>query len=123
MSSDSDVNDSRELARALTRAARADFLVARLLAIWSRACPTENVGEVLNCTEDRLVELALCLRPRAEHWDSDISEIATACGIDLGRLDAFLKKVVIAERLALAHEGDADEGGRLLAARDRHDEP
>jgi hypothetical protein len=117
------VNDSRELARALTRAARADFLVARLLAIWSRACPTENVGEVLNCTEDRLVELALCLRPRAEHWDSDISEIATACGIDLGRLDAFLKKVVIAERLALAHEGDADEGGRLLAARDRHDEP
>ena len=69
------------------------------------------------------MELALCLRPRAEHWDSDISEIATACGIDLGRLDAFLKKVVIAERLALAHEGDADEGGRLLAARDRHDEP
>jgi len=118
----SDMDDLGDLRQVLTRAARTDFLIARLLQIWSRACPTENIADVLDCPEQRLVDLALCLRPRVDHWESDISEIATACEIESDRLDAFLKKVVIAERLALAHETDAD-GGRLLAARDRQDEP
>jgi hypothetical protein len=104
------------------RAARSDMLIAWLLRVWSRAWPDANASEELQCPEQRLVDLALCLRPRAEHWDGDIAEIAGACGIEPRHLDAFLKKLVIAERLALAHENGAEAEGRLLAARDRHDE-
>jgi hypothetical protein len=112
-----------DLARVARRAARSDILIAWLLRVWSRAWPDARASDELQCPEHRLVDLALCLRPRAEHWDGDIAEIAGACGIEPRRLDAFLKKLVIAERLALAHDNGAEGEGRLLAARDRHDEP
>jgi hypothetical protein len=123
VSSNSEVDRPGDLARVVQRAARSDILVAWLLRVWSRASPEASASEELQCSEQRLVDLALCLRPRAEHWDIDIAEIAGACGIEPRRLDAFLKKLVIAERLSLAHDSGTEGEGRLLAARDRHDEP
>ena len=123
MSSNSEEDGPGDLARVAQRAARSDIFIAWLLRVWSRAWPDASASEELQCPEQRLVDLALCLRPRAEHWEGDVAEIAGACGIEPPRLDAFLKKLMIAERLALAHDNGAEGEGRLLAARDRHDEP
>lgn len=123
MSSNSEVDGRGDLARVAQRAARRDIFIAWLLRAWSRAWPGASASEELQCSEQRVVDLALCLRPRAEHWEADIAEIAGACDIEQRRLDAFLKKLVIAERLALAHDNGAEAEGRLLAARDRDDEP
>jgi hypothetical protein len=119
MNSDSSDDD---LQRSAQRAARlSGAVVASLTQMWERAFPHEKLTACLGCSERTVSELALCLRPRADQWGTDIAEIASAVGIDSVRLESFLRTAEVLERLALAH---ADDGtaGQLMAARDRSED-
>jgi hypothetical protein len=112
--------DEAVLERAAKRAqSYSRELVASLMAAWSRALPEEHLEDALSCSNAALTQLALCLRPRETRWTSDLDEIAGAIGIDRRRLEVFLRKALIAERLAISHEPDEHVDGRLMAARDR----
>lgn len=117
MSSDTSSDD--DLLRSAQRAMRVNgSVVAGLTCIWDRAFPQEKLAENLGCSERAVLELALCLRPRPDHWSADVAEIASAVGIDSGRLEGFFRKTEVLERLALAHPVD-ETVGQLMAARDR----
>lgn len=119
MSSDEPSDDF--LARAARRAARGPApLIAVLCEAWCKAFPSEDAAAVLACTGRKLAELALCRRPRNEHWMGDVTEIAGALGIDADRLISFLRAAEAVERFGSAHPAGASQAGRLLAARD-HD--
>src|SRR5262245_3455657 len=117
MSSDGTSDD--DLRRAAQRAAHVSgSVVAGLTRIWMRAFPNEPLTESLGCSEGAIDHLALCLRPRAEQWVTDVADIAFAVGIAPTRLEAFLRSAEVLERLALAHPVD-EAVGQLMAARDR----
>jgi hypothetical protein len=96
-------------------------VVASLIRVWERAFPQASLATHLGCSERAVLELALSLRPRADHWVMDVAEIAAAVGIDAERLEVFFRKTEVLDRLALAHPVDADVG-QLLAARDRDED-
>ncbi|PWS34388.1 hypothetical protein DFH01_25570 [Falsiroseomonas bella] len=107
------------LARAARRAARGPApLVAGLFEAWRKAFPDEDPAAALACSGRALTELALCRRPRDEHWVGDVAEIAGALGIDADRLISLLRAAEAVERFGSAHPADASQAGRLLAARD-----
>jgi hypothetical protein len=115
-SSDEDLRRSAQRAAALSGS-----LAAGLVRVWERAFPEETPASNLACSQRAIQELALCLRPRAESWLSDVREIASAIGIDAMRLEGFLRSAEVLEQLALAHPVD-EHVGQLMAARDRDEE-
>lgn len=118
MSSDDPTDDM--LARAAERATRGSApLVAKLIQAWRKAFPEQSPEGAISCSTRTLTELALCRRPRDDHWVDDATEIATALAIDPDRLIAFLRAAESVERFGIAHAMQASEAGRLLAARDR----
>lgn len=116
--------DDAALRRAADRARmRPGRLMAGLAWAYDQAFPDERLPSLLCCSERAAAELELCLRPRPDRWDADVREIASASGIDPDRLEVFLSKALVAERLALAHPPLADEtASALLAARDREED-
>jgi hypothetical protein len=115
----SDLISDDDLRRSVQRAARqSGSFIAGLVRVWEHAFPRESLTASLDCSERRVLELSLCLRPRAESWASDVGEIASAVGIDSTRLEAFLRSAGALERLALAHPTD-EHASQLMAARDR----
>src|SRR5689334_10054147 len=111
------------LARAARRAARGPApLIAGLMEAWQKAFPEHTPEETLASSTETLTELALCLRPRNEHWVEDSTEIAEALTLDTDRLIAFLRAAEAVERFGIAHPAEASQEGRLLAARDRNEE-
>lgn len=118
----SDISSDDDLLRSAQRAARhSGLVVAGLTRIWERAFPQERLAAILGCSERAVLELALCLRPRPDHWSTDVAEIASAVGIELVRLEMFFRKTEVLERLALAHPVD-EAIGQLMAARDRDED-
>jgi hypothetical protein len=120
MNSDGFFDDLKRAAKRV--GARTDLLVASLIRAWERQSSPDALASALGCSDRVVVELALCLRPRAEHWIADTTEIAHATGIALVKLEAFLRKAEVIERLSMAHPIDDSIDGRLLAARDRDEE-
>lgn len=118
----SDLNSDDDLRRSVERAARqSGAFTAALVRTWQRAFPGERLAESLGCSERAVLELSLCLRPRAPSWVSDVGEIASAVGIDATRLEAFFRLAEVLDRLALAHPTD-EHASQLMAARDREEE-
>jgi hypothetical protein len=120
MISDSDIDI---LARTAARAARGPApLLAALVAAWRHAFPDRNPVDTLACTEQTLLELSLCLRPRPGSWLADATDISQALHIDTDRLVAFLRAAESVERFSVAHPANQSQSGRLLAARDHDSE-
>jgi hypothetical protein len=114
--------DEEMLNRAVRRAARSSaVLLASAFEEWSRAFGADP-GEALGLDRRRVAELALCRRPRPDHWLADASVLAGEFGIDPDRLISLLRAAEAAEGLRYAHPEQAGLSGRLLAARDRDEE-
>lgn len=110
----------RDLSRAAARAAsHSGRLVSGLVEAWRLAFPGKSPAEALACSRESVTLLALCLRPRGEHWAEDIAEIATGIGISASALEAFLRQAQVAEKLSVASATDDIGNALLLAARDR----
>ncbi len=117
-----DRTDEETLAKAVRRAARSStVLLASAFDEWSRAFGADP-GEALGLDRRHFDELALCRRPRPDHWLADARLLAGEFGIDPGRLISLLRAAEAAEGLRYAHPEQADLSGRLLAARDRDEE-
>jgi hypothetical protein len=104
-----------------SRVQRSPAFVASLYQGWERAFEN-SVRAALDASEEAVASLGLCLRPRNENWAADVSEIANACGLDVGRLAAFLRQAFAVEAFAGAPPAGDVVDGRLLAARDRGQE-
>jgi hypothetical protein len=115
-------NDHPDLTRAAQRAAKSHTLIAGLLARWEQVF-SEAPATVLDADPSCVTFLALCKRPTLENWAADVADVATACGIDADRLSSFLREATVFDKLASAPPIDSSVDGRLLAARDRSDEP
>jgi len=120
MSSDPSSDD--DLRRSAARAAaKSGSMTAGLVQIWTRAFPREPLNVRLGCQDRKILELSLCLRPRADSWAADVAEIASAVDIDSTKLEGFYRSAEVLERLALAHQVD-EHVGQLMAARDRDED-
>jgi hypothetical protein len=74
----------------------------------------------LGCAPNDLPRLALCLRPRAEHFADDIRQISTKFHIDATALAAIVRLVESLETLAATNSTVLSaEAGLLMAARTR----
>lgn len=105
-------------------AARAEMggadLVATLVGHWRRAFPDQEPADAIEGDADMLSRVALCRRPRTERWIEDVHSIARTCGSDSDRLIGFLRTAEAVEGLSASSPAEAV---RLLAARDREDDP
>jgi hypothetical protein len=107
------------LRRAATRArARPEFM-ARVLAAYQdiEGMTEARLREHLGVTEANWPRLELCLRPRAEAFLKDVTQIAQGFGIDRGVLAAVIRRVDAVETVQLREQ--PGRAGTLLAARTR----
>jgi hypothetical protein len=110
------------LARAAQRATRGPApLLAPLVEAWRRVFEG-NPAETLGVTDRVIVQIALCRRPRPDHWPEDAAEIAGEFGVEVSRFMSFLRAAEAVELLSSSHRTDDDQDGRLLAARDRDED-
>jgi hypothetical protein len=114
--------DERLLDYAAQRAkARPDYLGWVL----ARYIERERISEAelatrLGSAPDDLPRLALCLRPRAEHFADDVRQISTKLRIDTTALAGIVRLVESLETLAVTNPATpAAEAGLLMAARAR----
>jgi hypothetical protein len=111
------------LARAARRAARGPApLIAGLIEAWRKAFPKQAPEESLGCSAGTLTDLALCLRPRDQHWVKDATEVADALAVNADRLIDFLRAAEAIQSFGDAHPAEAFQEGGLLAARDRDED-
>lgn len=111
------------LSRAVRRAAVGPApLVASLIAVWRKAFPEQTLEQALAGSNETIEELALCRRPRDEHWIEDVTEIAKALTLNADHLASFLRAAEAVERFSIAHPAETSQQGRLLAARDRDED-
>lgn len=105
----------RAAARALTRP---EFMARVLAAYQDIEDMTEaRLREHLGVTEANWPRLELCLRPRAESFLKDVTQIAQGFGIDCGVLAAVIRHVDAVETVQLRDQ--PGRVGTLLAARTR----
>jgi hypothetical protein len=119
-------HDERLVAYTAQRArARPEYL-AWVLA---RYAELEHVAEGelaqrLGIAAHDLPLLALCLRPRAEHFAADVRQISTKFGINPAALATVVNLVDSVEVLAARHVGETStDAGLLMAARARKHPP
>jgi hypothetical protein len=93
--------------------------------ILTRYIEREHISEAelatrLGITPHDLLRLALCLRPRAEHFADDIRQISTKFHIDATALAGIVRLVESLETLAATNPAMLSaEAGLLMAARAR----
>jgi len=116
------MNEFAVLSRAAERARKKPEFISYILGEYGRI---ENISrsellKLLNISEVEFVRLQLCLRPRQEHFESDVTKIAV-----LFRIDRFvLAKIIrLVDSLHTMSEVEncrtASDRGSLLAARSR----
>jgi hypothetical protein len=76
-----------------------------------------RLREHLGMTEANWPRLELCLRPRAEAFVKDVTQIAQAFGIERGTLAAVIRRVDAVE--VVQRREQPGRAGTLLAARTR----
>ena len=106
------------LSRAAERVRQSPRFVASLFDAWESAFGG-SIAAALDAQSNNLDALAVCLRPRDDHWSKDVAEIALACCLDETRLASLLRQALAVEVLASAPPVGDVVDGRLLAARDR----
>lgn len=112
-------NEAAVLRRTAARArARPEFL-ARVLAVYQdiEGMTETRLREHLGITEANWPRLELCLRPRAEAFLKDVTQIAQGFGIDRGVLATVIRRVDAVE--IVQRREQPGRAGTLLAARTR----
>jgi hypothetical protein len=107
------------LRRAAARARARPEYMARVLAAYqdTEGMTEARLREYLGMTEANWPRLELCLRPRAEAFLKDVTQIAQGFGIDRGVLAAVIRRVDAVETVQLRDQ--PGRAGTLLAARTR----
>src|SRR5690606_13065302 len=77
------------------------------------------VARRLGISEDAVVKLALCRRPRTDQMLSDLQDIAEYVGVNRAHLLRFVREV---EALEAFRRQDSDSATWLIAARDKSDD-
>jgi hypothetical protein len=82
--------------------------------------PEAELATRIGITPHDIPRLALCLRPRAEHFADDVRQISTKFHIDATALAGIVRLVESLETLAATHPNlPSGEAGLLMAARAR----
>jgi hypothetical protein len=97
----------------------ADF-IASLESHWRRTMQS-SPAEALGCSDNVWWWIALCHRPRADHFREDVQSIALEAKIDETKLQNFLITALAVERFRNAPPEAETTPGDLLAARERND--
>jgi DNA topoisomerase IB len=106
------------LERAAIRAADGEGFLASVFRVWCGGpLDLAAVAETLSCARAAVVRAALCRRPRAESFRTDVSAIATTTAIDEAALAGLLRE-------AASLEAFRKSAGQqiLAAARDAPDD-
>jgi hypothetical protein len=111
-------SDRVDLTRAARVAVRSPKLIGGLFLSWEHAF-TGSVADFLGADERGMTSLAMCMRPKPDHFAADVAEIAAACRIDETRLAAWLRQAMSVEAMAAAPPAGKVVDGRLMAARDK----
>ncbi|MCI0457638.1 MAG: hypothetical protein L0Z62_11760 [Gemmataceae bacterium] len=109
----------RAAARARTRPDFLGWVLARYQDLESLR--EANVQEQLGVSAEDWPRLQLCLRPRADRFLPDLTQIAQAFSIDRGALAAIIRRVDAVEAVRVREE--PGQAGSLLAARTRKPRP
>lgn len=114
---------ARLLARAGARARTRPEFLGWVLARYEdlEALPEERNREQLAVSLEDWPRLQLCLRPRAEQFMADVTQIARAFAIDRKALAAIVRHVDAVEAVRAREE--AGQPGSLMAARTRQPPP
>lgn len=93
--------------------------MARVLAVYQdiEGMTEAHLQEHLGLTKTNWLRLELCLRPRAEAFVKDVTQIAQGFGIDRGVLAAVIRRVDAVE--IVQSRDQPGRAGTLLAARTR----
>ena len=95
--------------------------MASLEPLWRLVMPGTSPADALNCSENGWRWIAICRRPRADHFNDDVSKIAHSANVDETKLRHFIVTALAAERFRNAPPEPQQERMDLLAARE-HDE-
>jgi hypothetical protein len=112
-------NDAVILHRAAVRARTRPEFLARVLAVYQdiEGMTETRLRQHLGVTVANWPRLELCLRPRAEAFLKDVTQIAQEFGIDRGLLAAVIRRVDAVE--IIQRRKQPGQAGTLLAARTR----
>ena len=112
-------NEAAVLRRAAARARTRPEFLARVLAAYQgiEGMTEKRLREHLGVTVAIWPRLELCLRPRAEAFLRDVTQIAQGFGIDRGVLAAVIRRVDAVE--IVQRREQPGRAGTLLAARTR----
>jgi hypothetical protein len=107
------------LRRAAARARTRPEFMARVLAVYQdiEGMTESRLRQHLGVTDANWPRLELCLRPRAEAFLKDVTQIAQGFGIDRGVLAAVIRRADAVETVQLRDR--PGRAGTLLAARTR----
>jgi hypothetical protein len=112
-------NEAAVLRRAAARARTRPEFLARVLAVYQdiEGMTETRLREHLGVTVANWPRLELCLRPRAEAFLKDVTQIAQGFGIDRAALAAVIRHVDAVE--IVQQREQSGRAGTLLAARTR----
>jgi hypothetical protein len=105
--------------RARTRPAFLGWVLARYESLESLR--EVRLREQLGVSAEDWPRLQVCLRPRGDVFLQDVTQIASAFGIDRGTLAALIRRVDAVE--AIQAQEQPGRAGSLLAARTRKSRP
>jgi hypothetical protein len=109
----------RAAARARTRPAFLGWVLARYEDLESLG--EDRLREQLGVSAADWPRLQLCLRPQGDVFLQDVTQIASAFGLDRGTLAALIRRVDAVE--AVQTQEQPGSAGSLLAARTRKPRP
>jgi len=109
----------RAAARARTRPEFLGWVLARYEELES--LQEDRLRKQLGVSAEDWPRLQLCLRPRADRFLQDVTQIASAFGIDRAALAALVRRVEAVQ--AMQTQEQPGSAGSLLAARTRKPRP
>jgi|SRR6266571_3630793 len=104
--------------RAQTRSEYLGWILARYMEAEHKT--HEELADLLSISIENLSRVQLCLRPRAESFTADLSQIACKFQLDMGELAAVIRYAEVVQGMKDADHGtSSSEVGLMMAARAR----
>jgi len=114
---------ARALKRAVSSARGTPFFMGHALAQYEKfhKIESDRLAEWLGCTPEAFAHLALCRKPNdtEDRFRNDVRRIAEYIDCEADKLVRLLREV--SSISAFKEENPPEEGGFLMAARDRRD--
>lgn len=107
--------------RARTALSSCPEFIASLENHWRRVMPNASPSDALNCSDDAWRRIAICRRPRPDHFIEDVRNIALSANVDDRRLQHFIVTSLTVERFRDAPPDIRQVPLDLLAAREKDD--